>query len=343
MRKIEVCLPFGLPPPELGADLLRQTNAPALARLLSRSKSRSLTQFEEFSRTLPHERWLGQHLGCEREDYATDSPPAAGIPIRQFDLAADEGCWFLLQPAMLHVARDHLVLTDLRRLQLAEAESRSLFEAAREACEESGLTLLYGDAKTWLLRADTWNALKTSTPDSACGRNIDIWMPTGPGEREWRRLLNEVQMRWHAHPVNEARAQQGDNPVNSMWLWGRTDQTAIHGVQGKPKLAGLYGKVWSLRREPMITPQTLAQAEHPLLLLDSLIEPALADDWAAWLEALRVLDVEWFAPLLELLQEGAIDEIEFALGGASRMLATRCTRLSLKKFWILASLSPLIP
>src|SRR5690606_12665127 len=108
------------------------------------------------------------------------------------------------------------------QLQLAEDEAQALFESALSVCEESGKSLLYGDAHTWFLRADDWQDLHTSTPDAACGHNIDIWMPKGQNERDWRRLQNEIQMHWHAHAINEQRAERGLKPVNSVWLWGGT-------------------------------------------------------------------------------------------------------------------------
>src|SRR5690606_10769345 len=144
---------------------------------------------------------------------------AANLPVAQ-------GCWFVLQPVHIHIARDHLVLTDPRQLQLEESHSCTLFDIARPLFEEVGKTLLWVDAATWLLRADDWQALHTASPGAACGHNVDIWMPQGEQARDWRRLQNEVQMHWHGHAVNDERAAQGQRPVNSIWLWGGGDVAA---------------------------------------------------------------------------------------------------------------------
>ncbi len=187
MNSLDILLPFGLLPPQLGGDLLRALQAPALATLLARThfgkdafRTRS---FNEFSRALPHEAWCAQRFGLTAELQADNSPPLAVGAMRSFGLTADAGFWFVIQPIHIHIARDHLVLTDLRQLQLADEEARRLFEVAQPLFEQDGRQLVYGNADTWFARADDWSALQTSTPDAACGRSIDIWTPQGDGER----------------------------------------------------------------------------------------------------------------------------------------------------------------
>jgi hypothetical protein len=74
------------------------------------------------------------------------------------------------------------------------------------------MTLQYGDASTWFLRADGWTGLKTASADAACGHNVDIWMPDGEHARAWRKLQNEIQMMWFAHTLNDEREAQGKKP-----------------------------------------------------------------------------------------------------------------------------------
>ncbi len=227
MSHIDILLPFALPPPELVPDLLRVLKAPAFATLLSRAAidkpSSQASAFDAFSRTLPHEAWLSGQFGLDNAPGTETSPPIATAAMKMFGLTPDEGVWFMLQPVHIHIARDHLVLTDQRHLALSEPESHTLFDSAKPLFDEVGKTLLYGDAKTWFMRADDWATLQTSTPDAACGHNIDIWMPKGQGERDWRKLQNEIQMHWHIHPLNEERESRGDKTVNSLWCWGAAD------------------------------------------------------------------------------------------------------------------------
>ena len=40
------------------------------------------------------------------------------------------------------------------------------------------------------------------------GRDINALLPQGSAARRWRTLMTEVQMLFHAHPVNRAREEQ---------------------------------------------------------------------------------------------------------------------------------------
>ena len=54
----------------------------------------------------------------------------------------------------------------------------------------------------------------------ANGSSADRFMPTGVGSESYHRLLSEMQMSLHEHPVNNAREAVGKRVVNSLWIWG---------------------------------------------------------------------------------------------------------------------------
>jgi hypothetical protein len=353
MSHLDILLPFGLPPEEMAADLFRELKTPALATLVGRAKSQSAASrhqlLDEFSRALPHEAWLARQFGVESRMREAGSPPVAVAAMQMFGLPSEAGVWFIVNPVYIHVARDHLVLTDQRQLPLAEQESRALFDIAQPLFEEAGKTLLYGDARTWFVRADAWDQLQTSTPDAASGHNIDIWMPKGPGEREWRKLQNEVQMHWFTHPINAERESRGIKPVNSIWLWGGTPTS----MQASP---GIYGEVFNaegwMRAFPEFSAKQVSNAtpsdiitqapERGLLVLDSLIEPALTNDWSHWLDQVHAAEMNWLAPLLAALKSGKIDQLSLILTHHARISTFTASRPSLRKFWVQPSLAPLL-
>jgi hypothetical protein len=45
-------------------------------------------------------------------------------------------------------------------------------------------------------------------------------MPAGPAAGRYRKLVSEIEMALHDHPVNLERQERGLRPVNSFWLWG---------------------------------------------------------------------------------------------------------------------------
>jgi len=351
MNQLDILVPFGLPPPDLAKDFLRQCNAPSLAMLLTRGKVLQTESFNPFSRALPHESWLASKFLAKSPD-TQNSPPVAHALMRNFGLQAESGTWFVLQPVHFHIARDHIVLTDPRQLALQDAEARLLFEAARPLFEETGKALVYGDATTWFVRADDWHDLHTATPDAACGHNIDIWLPKGDAELAWRKLQNEVQMHWHTHAVNAEREGRGSKPVNSLWLWGGA--TVSNGATTAPALYSdlfnLHG--WSTAMSGSqirnhgachAIDTVLAQPKHGFVLLDDLLEAGLAADWGTWLQQLHMLDTEWFRLFVSALQGGRLQRVNLILTHNTALAEFCASRASLRKFWVKPSLHRLLP
>ena len=347
MSHLDILLPFALPPSEISRDLLRELNTPALASLLSRTKSSSrnvaVETFEGFRRALPHETWLARTFDVEGES----SPRIAPDLMRSFRLPQQEGIWFVVQPVHIHVAQDHLALTDWRQLQLAETEAEALFAIAQKLFAETGKTLLYGDANTWFVRADEWEQLHTASPDTAGGRNIDIWIPSGPGERDWRKIQNEVQMHWFTHAINAEREIRGMKTVNSIWLWGGGSATS---AQTSAYTEAFNLGEWTQAFTTRVTRHSRADSanqalsgavQHGFVYLDTLTEYALSTDWARWLNEMHALEAAWFAPLLDALKSGKLSSLDIVATNDTRLAQFAVTRSSLRKFWVSPSLAPL--
>ncbi|GGI17754.1 hypothetical protein GCM10008066_10560 [Oxalicibacterium faecigallinarum] len=334
MNRLDLLLPFSLTPPELARDLQKELSVPSLAMLLGRGKSTAMVTNDAFSRTLPHEAWLFENAAATSTD---NSPPLARYLAHDAGMSLDEGFWFILQPFHLHVARDHLVLTDPRQLRISEEESQALFSSAQSVFSEDGKDLFYVSPSIWLLRADDWHGLRTSTPDAACGHNVDIWTPQGDRAREWRRLQNEVQMHWHDHAVNDARTGRGLKPINSVWLWGgakagtstmRRFETAFSSTQSTPLLAALQTRQISDASTLLST-----SAGHAILVLDDLSEPALTEDWAEWIARMNSMEERWFAPLLAALRQGQLKQLGITLNHHATLKTIDISKSALRKFW----------
>lgn len=297
---------------------------------------------------LPHELWLARAT-LDKSLSEDNSPPIAARWMEHFGLAPREGLWFVMQPVHIHIARDHLVLTDLRQLMLTDQESKVLFEIAKTLFEEVGKQAIYGSANTWFLRADDWKDLKTSTPDAASGHNIDLWMPAGPQARDWRKVQNEVQMHWFSHPVNDLRDSRRMQPVNSLWLWGGGISNTAD--QGRfTEAFNLPGWTQALlpesdSRKVVTSVEGLIQQKpgEALLVLDALLGPALQNDWGNWLSAMQTLEETWFAPLLDALKSGTIDALSLVTTNDSCVSRFTASRLSLRKFWVKPTLATLCP
>ena len=349
MSHLTILIPFALPPVDMGADLLRSMQTPALAMLLGRSQLDQSKHTDAFARALPHEYWLAAAAGLVNAHQDT-SPAVVAQSLARFDSGITDGFWFVINPVHLHIARDHLVLTDRRQLAIDDSESRELFNIAEPVFNEYGHTALFGDATTWFLRADAWHELMTATPDAACGHNIDIWMPTGSAERDWRKLQNEIQMHWHDAEVNLHRQSAGKNPVNSLWPWGGTQ---VRGAASSPRFQNAFLQSDSLQyfgdvahATRFVGDSATVIASHSadnLLVLDSLLAPALGDDLGEWLRQINALEVDWFAPILYAIKSGAIDGCRLILTNATSLQQRSVTRNGLRKFWRTPALSTLLP
>ena len=291
---------------------------------------------DAFAPLLPHEQWLAGDIGAMSHQTVTqeNSPPIGHELMHQLGMTPEPGYWFVLEPTHFHVARDHLVLTDSRQLGLNDVTSQALFDAAHPMFAELGYTLRFGDARHWFLRADAWSDLRTCSPDAACGHNIDVWLPRGQGERDWRRLHNEVQMLWHTHEVNEVREQRGERRINALWLWGGSDGMS---VQSTP--VGLR----ELVRCSLGLPNPPHGASGAPVLLSGLIGAALAGDWSAWLAAMAELDTGYISPALAQLKNHEIDTLDLVLTDSTQAIEWKLRRSSMRKFWVRTSLARLAP
>lgn len=337
MKNLELILPFSIPPSGLENDLLKAMQTPALARLIASAKRIPLRNIDPFSKALVHEYFLANELqGAHDCD-----PPVTLNRMRDMGLQPVDGRWFTLQPVHIHIARDHLVLTDQRRLDISEQESRVLFEIAKTATDEAGMTLQYGDASTWFLRADGWTGLKTASADAACGHNVDIWMPDGEHARAWRKLQNEIQMMWFAHTLNDEREAQGKKTINSVWLSGGADT-----LMEQEKRRHTARSFADLLSAPDLQNTQNAQnkttsTDTTCVLLEHLTESAINSDWGQWLTQIQIVENDWFAPVLAALKNRQLDSLTLHCSDAHLLASFKLTPWSLRQFWIKPSLQAL--
>ena len=346
MAQLSLVLPFALPAPEFASDLVRALEAPALATLLSRSSGMRRVALEGAARALPHELWIARALGLNHGAGGL-TPGVAASAMRGYGLDPGDGTWLVVNPSHIQIARTHLMMGDVRQLDLREDEGRALFDAARPCFEEAGHALAYGAPDTWFMRADDWDEIRTSSPDAAVGMNLTDWMPSGPPARAFRKLQNEVQVTWFTHPANAAREARGQAPINSIWPWGEASIASEHASRlvanagarslerpslatwavpgwldalGERRLAGLEGALDTLD-------------DNTMLVCGNVSAPAIAADWGGWVQQMQLLETELFAPLLDAVRRGRIARLRMMLSHRDGHLDTTTTPMAQRKFW----------
>jgi hypothetical protein len=233
-----------------------------------------------------------------------------------------------LDPVTLSPAGDHLLLGAVGPL---DGDAAERLAAAIGTALDNEPRPRVGAPTRWYARLAGLHAATWTAPETAFGRDVYEALPSGPGSGAVRRLLNEIQMVLHDHPVNVARRRAGLPEINSVWPWGWAGAAcdppspwdgrcfADHPyARGLARLAG--GEV-----APAAAPAPaggwsgsgLKVCDAPWLALQ-------AGDEAAALAALAAFDAEWCEPLLRGLQRGRIaglqldaDETRYTLGPAS--------------------------
>ncbi|MGE4337126.1 MAG: hypothetical protein AB7E55_14280, partial [Pigmentiphaga sp.] len=223
-----------------------------------------------------------------------------------FELApTDQTRVWLALPCELHVTQQGVTLLDPGQSVLDPAEARALLAAIQGDLAEAGLEVLAADGPAWRLRLPADWTPYGPTPGCAVGEEVQHWWPQHAGARGWRRLLNLIQMVWHDHPVNQARAARGATPINSLWLYGG-------GTADRMPAAAAARQV---RRETSLT------------------ESYRGGDWAAWLAALAEFDRRHLASLSSQWRAGEGTHC-WVLTGAERWLElTPRPRRGLARWW----------
>jgi hypothetical protein len=249
-------------PGSADAGAPRRPELPALKALLARLTEVHRDAGDEWSFQPPHERALAHALGWP----AADAQPWAArhAPLDGIDPA--DAPWGWVTPVHWHLGTDQVSQLDPAELKLDGAASRGVFDALQELFVSAGYGLHYGAPLRWYLTHESLGGLVTASLDRVSGRNVDAWLGTDPAARRIRRLQSEAQMLLYTHPLNEQREGDGLLPVNSFWLSGC-------GV-ARPATAAA----------PTVD--------------NRLRTPALAGDWAAWMQAWQQLDA---GPVAELL------------------------------------------
>lgn len=295
-------------PAESHRNAARDLALPALASLLGRGTPRW-----ETPQLL--EDWLAERFAVQGEERPWAALRLAGEGI---DPGDDE--WICVDPVHLRFARDVLVLGDAAELGVAADEAAQLVAALNRHFPEVG-EFRATEPRRWYLRLAATAQLLTRSPARALGRKVDAQLPEGLDAREWRRLINEAQMLLHAHPVNEAREAAGRPTINSIWPWGsgrlprRGNATGV--LLAADPLARGAAQAAGARAAPLpprFDPGVEARGELAAVL-DELAEPALYQDASTWRAALVRLERDWFAPVLERLYSGRIQQLALVVPG----------------------------
>ena len=253
---MHLMIPYASTLDDAGLHALRQVQLPNLSALLGLlGADDEILGSDELAPRMPHELVL-------------DSRPVS------MQANSDTPRWAHLTPMHFFVSTDQVTALDPELLQLTDQESQDFLEALAPLFDaDEGWQRQWQGALDWRIAHAQFQGLERSNSaslDRVINRSLTPWMPQAP---VLRRLLNEIQMSLHNHPLNLAREARGQLPVNSVWV----------------------ADIAALANPPL-----------PDLQCDARLRPAWrAGDWRAWAEAWQSLDEGPIRALHEAVLDGA--------------------------------------
>ena len=123
-------------------------------------------------------------------------------------------------PVYLEPRMDHLCLHALRRPGIQSSDLRLLFDHLQDTLADDKRFGFARLGSNGYLRAE--ESISTSSVPAYVidQRRPGEYLPTGEQTVSHRNILGEIEMSLHEHEVNERRISEGQQPVNSLWLWG---------------------------------------------------------------------------------------------------------------------------
>jgi hypothetical protein len=213
------------------------------------------------------------------------------------------------------------------RLEIRDEEARSLAAAFREVFDGDGLRLEIATPRRWYLAWDDVAVYPGWSGFQGPWRTLADGDRPGPPEPGLRRLLSEVEMLFHAHPVNAARRGRGEPLIAGLHPWGG-GMLAIMPAGAASRLSPAGEEPWlaGLRRLGAVGGAARASAD------DAAVDPGVA--WPVAIEDVgpeRFARVEasWAQPLLERLAHGRLAAVRIVTARAVH----ETTRFGLLRAW----------
>ena len=329
-----VVVPGALLPAPIAADVLAGATTPWLLRMVARARVEPATTFD--SPGAAHLHWLWRQFG------GAGDPVTAPYALRAVggEIADQAQCWHI-DPVHFAFARDHLLVAPLADAPPTVEETALLAQELREALADAAAKFepqLHVHGEHWLLTlARPWS-VRATLLDGAFGQSAHEHWPAGTDAAIWRKLSNEVQMRWHQTPLNDVREAQGQRTINALWLhgggtWRRLPASPFAAVASRDPVLRGWALAAGLTADALHEDDAVPPARGDALSIRrDLLLPAQFESWGQWL--LHLADLETALQNLCNASFGAgYDEIALALAGRRQLRIVRLRRGDHWRLW----------
>lgn len=311
---------------------LQSLTSPCLELVLNRGELKRLAQ--------GYEDRLGELFVLEKGKHW----PFAPLRYKYDGGSPQDKYWLCADPVHLQVNRDQLVLINDYAFSITKDEADELIATLNHHFAQDEIFFHAPYPTRWYIQSEKLSNLYFCSLKKATGKSIDKRLPQGIYEREFRALLNEIQMILFEHPINVAREQAGQLPINSIWFWGGGTYTPLKlpvmdmvftdDVLIKSLAQDVNLKTTSVpdNAEALITQQhRQGNATNCMIVINEIENLASYGDVIAWRDKLTVIEEQWIKPLLSAVKKGH----RFTIMGFSNddAFEVSLSKSDLWKFW----------
>jgi len=269
-------------------------------------------------------------------------PELGALPVAQYrflfdtDKKAPPHC-VCAELIHLQADKDNARLLPMQSLNVTDDEANQLIEALNNLIRDDGLELIRTKNNHYYLTGMPANELDTWPAHAVANGKIADYLPRKSEAGDWRRLMTEAQMLFHAHPVNVVRANANQLPINGIWFWGGmqapapalTDSVVL--VATDAFTCGMAKTVNVIAQHPDDFDWTQWQSD--VIVVDlSVYEAWLRGDHAALQKAKQVLHEQWVMPAQKAVANGVCGE--FMLDGCEgQAILEKAKQAAPGRFW----------
>ncbi|MGN1043083.1 MAG: cofactor-independent phosphoglycerate mutase [Christensenellales bacterium] len=130
------------------------------------------------------------------------------------------------------------IMEDYSAGEISSAEGRELVEAIKEGLGNGCMEFFAGTSyRNCAILRGAQTEVTFTPPHDITGKAIGEYLPKGEGSEIFTSLIERSINVLKDHPVNVKRTEEGKNPANAIWFWGKGT---------KPRLESFFDK-YSLR------------------------------------------------------------------------------------------------
>ncbi len=296
--------PFSEPLPAYIQQQLKQPEFKLINKLFSRASVSEISA-DSYFETLAHIIYPQCQLSLTQLTAEAD-----GIDISQ-------GFYYRADPVHFKAESDHAILIGTDLLLPTREEAEQLVDAFNQHFLEDDLSLHFSNESRWYLKTKRRLDLSFSALDYALGRDIKHFMPqdmhAGDDALWWRKILNEAQMLFFQHAVNQHREDKGALAINGLWLWDQplsvacTESSIIDTLFSDDVVANALADKQGVSVLPVKAIDEIDSSAA--LVVDKIYESVCYGDVEAWLDKLSEFCASELQSVFNLLSAKKIDEI----------------------------------